>query len=207
MIELVGKAMRVSKGGSDTQPLQLIEKQLMEDTAGLGMRTARFLLAGVRLPGRIFQGTIGDDMLRSINMKQADAYYQTLADVLFDPDSVADIQKAYNYLDAFDYGVKQTVTRGAAEGVDAITSEDEPYSPTQGQLDEMIQQRIEQSQESLNNPQSSLDVDLFEDGLPGQTGAPLNFDPAMSPTILPRDEDRELAMRMRARQSGIGGLV
>ena len=207
MIELVGKAMRVSKGGSDTQPLQLIEKQLMEDTAGLGMRTARFLLAGVRLPGRIFQGTIGDDMLRSINMKQADAYYQTLADVLFDPDSIADIQKAYDYLDAFDFGVKQAVTRGAVEGVDAITSEDEPYSPTQGQLDEMIQQRIEQTQEQLDNPQSSLDVDLFEDGLPGQTGAPLNFDPAMSPTILPRDEDRELAMRMRARQSGIGGLV
>jgi hypothetical protein len=207
MIELVGKSMRVSKGGSDTQPLQLIEKQLMEDTAGLGMRTARFLLSSIRLPGRIFNGTVGDDMLRSINLKQADAYYQTLADVLFEPDAIPDIQKAYNYLDTFDFGVKQAVTRGATEIVDKITSEDEAYKPTQSKLDEIIQQRIEQTQDSLNDPQGSLDVDIFEGGMPGQTGAPLDFDPSMSPTILPRDDDRELAMRLRARRSGIGGLV
>ena len=207
LIEMVGKAMRVSKGGSDTQPLQLIEKQLMEDTAGLGMRTTKFLLSGLRIFGRTLNGTIGDDMIRNINMKQADAYYQTLADVLFDPDSIADIQKAYDYLDTFDFGVKQAVTRGAAEVVDKITSEDEAYKPTQSKLDEIIQQRIEQTQDSLNDPQGSLDVDIFEGVMPGQTGAPLDFDPSMSPTILPRDDDRELAMRLRARRSGIGGLV
>jgi hypothetical protein len=207
MIEILGKAMSVPKGGSQTQPLLAIEKALADDTAGLGMKSTKFLLSAIRLPGRLIQGTFGDDFLRSVAMRQADTYYKALADSLFDPDAAINIERAYQYFAPLEFGIKQTVTRGVTEGADAIISGDEPYTPTEGQLDEIIQQRIEQTQEQLNNPQGSLDVDLFEDGLPGQTGAPLNFDPAMSPTILPRDEDRELAMRMRARRSGIGGLV
>ena len=207
MMEMVEKAMKVPKGGSQTQPLTSIEQMLAKDTAGLGQQSTKLLLAIARLPGRIIQGTIGDDMLRTIAMKQADTYYKALADSLFDPDAAINIEKAYQYFAPLEFGTKQTLVRGTEEGVDTLTRQDEEYTPTERQRERMIQQRIEQQQEQLNNPQSSLDVDLFEDGLPGQTGAPLNFDPAMSPTILPRDEDRELAMRMRARRSGIGGLV
>ena len=207
MIEMIGKAMRVSKGGSDTQPLQLIEKQLMDDTAGLGMRTAKSILSLIRLPGRIFNGNVGEDFLRSINMKQADAYYQTLADVLTDPDSIGDIERAYNYLDKFDFGFKQAVTRGTTEGVEALTGEDEPYEPTGEQIDRMTEQLIERERERINQPQSFIDIDAFDEAQPDlQTGVPLNFDPALSPTVLPRDEDRELAMRLRQRQGGIGSL-
>jgi hypothetical protein len=130
-----------------------------------------------------------------------------LADSLFDPDAAINIERAYQYFAPLEFGVKQAVTRGATEIVDKITSEDEAYKPTQSKLNEIIQQRIEQTQDSINDPQGSLDVDIFEGGMPGQTGAPLDFDPSMSPTILPRDDDRELAMRLRARRSGIGGLV
>jgi hypothetical protein len=207
MIEILGKAMSVPKGGSQTQPLLAIEKALADDTAGLGMKSTKFLLSAIRLPGRLIQGTFGDDFLRSVAMRQADTYYKALADSLFDPDAAINIERAYQYFAPLEFGAKQTVTRGVTEGADAITSEDEPYTPTSERRDMMIEQALEEAQKRQNNPQSSLDVDLFEDGLPGQTGAPLNFDPAMSPTILPRDEDRELAMRMRARRSGIGGLV
>jgi hypothetical protein len=48
---------------------------------------------------------------------------------------------------------------------------------------------------------------MFEQQQP-DSSIGLNIDPAMSPTILPNDEDRELAMRMRSRrQPGIAGLV
>jgi hypothetical protein len=179
----------------------------MDDTAGLGMRTAKSVLSLIRLPGRIFNGNVGEDFLRSINMKQADAYYQTLADVLTDPDSIGDIERAYNYLDKFDFGFKQAVTRGTTEGVEALTGEDKPYQPTGEQLDRMTEQLIERERERINQPQSFIDIDAFDEAQPAlQTGVPLNFDPALSPTVLPRDEDRELAMRLRQRQGGIGSL-
>ena len=144
MIEILGKAMSVPKGGSQTQPLLAIEKSLAGDTSGLGMKSAKFLLAAIRLPGRLIQGTIGDDLLRSIAMRQADTYYKALADSLFDPDAAINIERAYQYFAPLEFGVKQATTRGVTEGVETITAEDDEYKPTRDQLDRMIQQQIEQ---------------------------------------------------------------
>ena len=52
-------------------------------------------------------------------------------------------------------------------------------------------------------PQTSADVDLFED-LPIEA-SPSGITPAMSPTLLPSEQDREIAMRMQ--QPGIAGLL
>ena len=207
MIEIIGKAMSVPKGGSPTQPLLALEKALAADTAGLGQKTVKFLLSAIRLPGRILQGTVGDDMMKNIAMRQADSYYKALADSLFDPDAVINIEKAYQYFAPLEFGVKQAVTRGTAEGIDAITEEgDEPYSPTDQQIKAMRQQ-LEQQQEGLNNPQSSLDINMFENMQPSGLGdATGGFDPSMSPTILPSASDREIAMRMNAKRSGISSL-
>ena len=147
--------------------------------------------------------------MHSIAMKQADTYYDALAKVLFDPDSAVDVEKAYQYFSKLEYGAKQTMTRGSAEGVEALTEEDQEYTPTKPQF-EAIMNQTKELQESLNNPQGALDVDMFEDlpMQPDRMGVPLGIDPATSPTILPNDQDRELAMRMRARrQPGIAGLV
>ena len=68
-------------------------------------------------------------------------------------------------------------------------------------------QPIEQ-QGQLNNTQAALNLPLFED-MPQNNlgGAPSGFDASMSPTILPSASDREIAMRMNAKRSGIGSLV
>lgn len=209
MIEIMGKAYNtVPRGGSQTQPNLVMEKMLADDTAGLGLKTTKFLLSAVRLVGRLATGTVGDELMHSIAMKQADTYYDALAKVLLDPDSAVDVEKAYQYFSKLEYGAKQSMARGATEGVGAITEEDQEYAPTKPQIEAMINQTKE-LQESLNNPQGALDVDMFEDlpMQPDRMGVPLGIDPATSPTILPRDEDRELAMRLRSRQSGIAGLV
>ena len=202
MIEILGKAMSVPKGGSQTQPLQSIEKMLADDTSGLGMKTSRFLLSALRLPGRLIQGTVGDDLLRSIAMKQADAYYKELADALFDPEAAINIERAYQYFAPLEFATKQAVTRGVSEGVDALTQEDEPYQPTSEQLDKMIEQQIEMNERSLQNPQSSLNLDLFEP-LPPTPATPMGDPSLLGPSVLPRAADREIA----ARRSGIAGLV
>jgi len=204
MIEILGKAMSVPKGGSQTQPLLAIEKSLAGDTSGLGMKSAKFLLAAIRLPGRLIQGTIGDDLLRSIAMRQADTYYKALADSLFDPDAAINIERAYQYFAPLEFGVKQATTRGVTEGVETITAEDDEYKPTRDQLDRMIQQQIEQ--QSTQTPQSSLN--MF-DPLPDASRAPVpgDFDPATSAIVLPRADDRELAMRLRGPLGGIASLA
>ena len=206
MIEILGKAMSVPKGGSQTQPLLSLEKQLADDTSGLGMKTTKFLLAALRLPGRLVTGTAGDDFLRSVAMKQADSYYKELADALFDPEAAINIERAYQYLAPLEFGAKQAVTRGVSAGAEAITQEDEAYQPTRQQLDRMIKQQIEQNQKLLQNPQGSLDI--FEP-LPDVSPTPVTsgFDPATSAIVLPRADDRELAERLRGPLGGIASLA
>ena len=207
MIEIMGKAMSVPKGGSPTQPLLALEKQLAQDTAGLGYKASEFLLSSIRLPGRIFNGVVGDDLMRNISMKQADSYYKALADALFDPDGAVNIEKAYQYFAPLEFGVKQAGTRAAAEGIDQVTEDPQQYTPTAQQRESIVDQ-LKRQQEELRNPQSSLDINMFED-MPqsGLEGMASGFDASMSPTILPSASDREIAMRMNAKRSGIGSLV
>ena len=64
-----------------------------------------------------------------------------------------------------------------------------------------LEERIKQIQ-SLQNPQSSIDMPIFED-LPTTPAPPMGDQSLLGPTVLPRAADREIA----ARRSGIAGLV
>jgi hypothetical protein len=207
MIDMIGKAMSVPKGGSQTQPLQAIEQALREDATGLGSKVAGILLAGIRAPGRFLAGTIGDDLTKRIATRQLDSYYNALADALFDPDAAVHFEKAYQYFDPWEYSVKQNMfVRGpAAVGGAILPEEDEVhYQPTDEQI-ELIEQQLIEQQNNLENTQGALNLPLFEGMQPSGLGS--GFDPSMSPTILPSASDREIAMRRNAQRSGIGSLA
>jgi hypothetical protein len=210
MIEMIGKAMSVPKGGAVTQPLQAIERALRADATGLGSKAVPIVLATIRAPGRLLAGTIGDDLTQRIATRQLDSYYNSLADALFDPDAAVNIEKAYQYFDPWEYSAKQNMfVRGPAALAGAIApGEDElDYQPTDEQR-ELIQQQLIEQQGNLENTQGALNLPLFEDMQPSGLGdAAGGFDPSMSPTILPSASDREIAMRRNAQRSGIGSLV
>ena len=78
---------------------------------------------------------------------------------------------------------------------------------------EKILQSMDQLQQDVTPPQASapqpsasptLDLPVFE---PLDTGPQTSDVDSLSAIVLPRDEDRELAMRLRSRQPGIAGLV
>ena len=78
---------------------------------------------------------------------------------------------------------------------------------------EKILQSMDQLQQDVTPPQASapqpsasptLDLPGFE---PLDTGPQTSDVDSLSAIVLPRDEDRELAMRLRSRQPGIAGLV
>jgi hypothetical protein len=83
---------------------------------------------------------------------------------------------------------------------------------------ERIKETIEGLQQTMTSDDSATSelssimppvtsTDIFEDDLSGQPMAQLGINPATSPTILPSEIDREIAMRMQMQDNkGIAGL-
>lgn len=195
LIEIIGKSQSIQRAASATQQLISLEQRLAKEGKGLGASTIETLLAALRLPGRILSGQVGDDLVRNISMKQADAYMDKLTDVLLGESGDEVIDQAYRYFMPLEFGAKQSLMRGGIEAEEALTEPRErAYMPTEGQFQAIEEQRARDDQylQSLlqQQPQSMAPM-------------PRGFNPAMSPTILPRAEDRELAARL---QGGILGL-
>jgi hypothetical protein len=154
LIEVMNKSFSVAKSGSPTQPLMAMEKELTDQAQGLGTKAFSLGLGLIRLPGRLWHGTFGDDVLKRVAMTQADTYYRALTDALFDPNANETIGKAYDYFAPLEYGMKQTMTRGGAEAVEEIaTPQEQPY---EGQA---LEREIEK-REKRDNLNSQLDSAL-----------------------------------------------
>lgn len=203
LVGIMDKAFSVQKSGSVTQPLMALERQLSTEAAGLTGRALEGILAITRLPARIVSsvtgiGQAGDDITKMIAQKQTQGYYDKIAEILFDPTASKSVDEAFNFINTFQYGAKQTGVRGVAEGAGALTEEDVPYRG--GQREEYLQNL----QSSLMQPQSPmLDIDMFEP-LPSLDMGDSQF--AMSPTVVPSESDREIAMRQMQKR-GLGSLV
>ena len=202
LVGIMDKAFSVQKGGSVTQPLMALERQLAGEAAGLTGRALETVLAITRLPARIVSstfgiGSAGDDITKMISQKQTQGYYDKIADVLFDPNASKSVDEAFQFINAFEFGAKQAATRAVGEGVEAIGEEDAPY---RGPQREQYLQDL-QSQLSVE-PMPALDIDMFEP-LPSLTD---DSEFAMSPTVVPSESDREIAMRQQQRR-GLGSLV
>ena len=212
MMGFMDKAFNaVPRGGSQTQSANAFEEILSKESGGKASDTAlKVALIGLRTGGRLLSGQVGDTMLKRIALKQQEAYYDALTDVLLNsPDAAKTVADAYNYIDLVKYGTRQAGTRGGSEVIDMISTPGvQEYQPTEGG-----EQRIREQLEGIEqNNQSSIDISpdtpLFDE-LPDTDPAPAlgQFDPALSPTIVPLDKDRELAMRTRGNLGGIASLA
>jgi len=128
------------------------------------------------------------------------------------------------------YFVTQAVSRGATDVFDQLTDESfkpDEVNPETGQLERGVQgaRMIESAKEvtgpkapaspkpsildSMYVPDVGMDSPAFEPLSQRPSTAPAmgKIDPAMSPTILPSDKDRELAMRLRGPLGGIASLA
>ena len=201
LIDLMDRAYSVAKSGSPTQPLRALEKELMSETGGLGSGAINTMLSIIRLPGRIATGQVGDEILENIKYKQAESYYKALADVLFDPDASKSIDEAYNYLSSLGYLGGQTGARAVGEGVEAISEPSErPYTGEAGRRaleGDNLQSQLDSALESFTP--SNIPI------VPPATA--VTPESALSETVLPNPDDREIARRLVTGRGGIGSLA
>ena len=206
LICLMDRALKsVARGGSDTQPLLATEKMLQGEVGDLGTAGVKLAIDTARLPGRLATGRVFDETIESIKMKQMESYYQALAAVMFDPNAADTIGDAYKYFNRIGYTAGQGVARGVEKSVDAVTEDsNRVYQPNEDDI-----KRIQEEIKALEGNQSPM---------PAGADAPI-FNPLSSvrsgmsgmeipgATVLPSEQDRELAVRLRQAKSGIGGLL
>ena len=109
------------------------------------------------------------------------------------------LEDTYRFFNTNEFMLKQTGVRGIAEGVDAITDPSvQPYQgeqqPSQPTYEELLQEI-----EGASTSQVPVSQPAFD--LPESDLAPPQM---LSPTILPDEKDREIAMRQ---MGGLGSLV
>jgi len=208
--DIMGAAFSVRKGASDTQQFMRMEDDFTKEAAGLGADALGLGLGIIRTTGRFLTGRIGDDLAAGIANKQREAYYDKMVDVMLSDDGVETIEDAYNVFSRMNllgvevpvYGVKQGVARGIAEGVDALGDPlIQNYEPTEQKSEEIMRDMERLNQ--IENEQSMVNPSLFDD-LPETSASAMVAPTPLSPSLLPSEEDREIAMR---RQQGIAGLM
>ena len=194
MIGFMDRAFnRIPRGGSPTQPLQAQEKLLAAETKNLPAKAGNLALTLINTPGRIFAGKIGDDMLRTISDRQTEEYYKQMTDALFDPDAVDNIRVLEGFFDR----AYQTTGQGAVRAIDEATDQ-EDLNYDQEMLEQRQRENLESSMNQIQIPP------VGESVLPLPPTNNFDINPAMSPTILPNPQDRELAMRLQPQ--GIASL-
>jgi len=199
MNELMGMAFKIPTSGSQTQPLTEMASQLAHEGLGGKTKAAQTALALINLPGRFFQGQLGQDIVGRIAKDQQQGYLNILTDQLLEgPDTIKNLDEVYNFFNTNEFMIKQTGLRGGVEGYQGITEpsvqpytgNEQPAQPEQPGYEDLLNQI-----NSMSPTDGAMNQPAFD--MPSSDLAPPQM---LSPTILPDEKDREIAMRQ------IGGL-
>jgi hypothetical protein len=195
LINVMDDAFSIPMGGSPTQPLQAMEKTFRDESLDIGTRAAQNVLNVNKLLQTVLgQRGFGDMLFENVAARQYERHLQnTIRALTENPDDFAkSMDEMLNYFDKGTFRNYQLFGRGVEWGAESIVEpEEQPYTGEQrGNLIQDLDRQIEQLQ-----PTSSLmNVPAFPEAQPDMTTA-------LSPSILPNEKDREIAMR------GIAGLI
>jgi len=207
---------------SATQPLQALSGFIQREANPTGV-VASALRSAIELPQRLVVRGFDDIAIRQA-AKQKEAYEDVLITALIDGKSASKLAESLRSINPYVQFMVNSAFRGIEDLSDLDPSDlppartdDQglPVRKDQAPANIELRKRLEELQKVEDQPetpqpmnyqfmpQTSADVDLFED-LPIEA-SPSGINPAMSPTLLPSEQDREIAMRMQ--QPGIAGLL
>ena len=228
MMQMVGKIQ--TQAGSDTfgnfsmnAVFSNEAKQVMgsgEAGKQVGRRAGGIMTAIFNLPSRLTGKGFEDVLMSGPINAQKEAYRDLLISHIVDPRKAVDLSKALDATKPLAYLTGQTFIRSGKEGVsqlfnsienrnqdlreasDERVEEKAQQQPAQPTAAPVVDPNLGSKIDSIKSPM--LDLELFEEESNPSIG---RFDPALSPTIVPLDKDREIAMRTRGNLGGIASLV
>ena len=192
--DYLGKAFSIQKGGSPTQPFFAMGVELANEVPkGVRRGALEASLATQRLLRNLVTLNFGDDIAQSIALRQNEAYQNQLADYLLTGQPIEDVIKVF---DTYGYTKAQGLIRGADEAVDYVSDDDVIYK------EERQKRELDAELKNIMNQQSihatpQINVPIFD--------VPEDNTETLSPSILPNEKDREIALRDMS--SGIGSLA
>ena len=215
ILQIVGKVQ--TRGGSDTFTKFAIDDIITSGSkVVLGSQTPGQAVIGkggaiidtiTSIPATVFKGS---DVASLTAQNQKDAYIDMLIAHVVDPKKRLTVQNGLEQFKPGVYLLSQTFARGGIEGVTGLADtireqnervEQEVEAPTSGPLEQNPNQP---NREDILNQINTLSPNTFTPII-GSTDKPeLSLPQMTSPSILPNEKDREIAMRQ---QSGIAGLV
>ena len=206
---------------SATQPLQALERFIAREAAPGGVVTSA-IRSAIELPQRlVIRGF--DDLAARQASKQKEAYEDVLITALIDGKAAAQLADSMRAINPYVQFITNAVARGVEDFSDIGPSDlkpartDEqgmPIRKDQATANEELRRRLEELRDAERKgrvepdditgdlPQPVPSFTGIFDQLPGLSSPPQS-DFIDSPTLLPSDQDRELARRL---QGGIGGL-
>ena len=193
---------------SATQPLQALERFITREALPGGVVTSA-IRSAIELPQRlVIRGF--DDLAARQASKQKEAYEDVLITALIDGKAASQLAESLRAINPYVQFITNAVARGVEDFSDIGPSDlkpartddqGRPIRKDQAPANEELRRRLEELRALEDQKTPEPDIGMFTP-LPGTTGAPQS-DFIDSPTLLPSDQDRELARRL---QGGIGGL-
>ncbi len=206
-----------NRTGSNTAFNQEFQRRL--DVESLKTKTSpEVIINAFGILGRGYsriRDSISGSLGQKVREERLEAYQDMIIDQILNPNSDGQIlkkmEKSFPAYYATATNILREMTQNVAEGqVEPIEQqlEQKATEPSRQEIE-----RVERDIDALQNSQSAVDMSpqesVFEPLSQGPSAAPTlgQIDPAMSPTILPSDKDRELAMRLRGPLGGIASLA
>ena len=206
-----------NRTGSNTAFNQEFQRRL--DVESLKTKTSpEVIINAFGILGRGYsqiRDSISGSLGQKVREERLEAYQDMIIDQILNPNSDGQIlkkmEKSFPAYYATATSILREMTQNVAEGqVEPIEQqlEQKATEPSRQEIE-----RVERDIDALQNNQSAVDMNpqesVFEPLSQGPSAAPTlgKIDPAMSPTILPSDKDRELAMRLRGPLGGIASLA
>jgi len=205
---------------SPTQPLMAMSK-IMEKEGTKGLAKFKTYALGMFniVPRALNQGT--SDITQKILSSQQEIYQDLIVDALINPKKAAELRVFLDNIQPATYLMTQTFARSGVEGLNrladspdlrnqAILNEQKDFADKQlleeHKQQENKKQEIENLQGSIDNFQMPQAQGSMFNAPPPSMAPPPTLAPQqmVSPTLLPNEDDREIAMRQ---QAGIAGLV
>ena len=192
MNSYIGDAFSINRGFSTTQPFQALEEKILAEVPR-NNPAQNFLepyFATMRFVRNAISGHLGDDFTKSIALKQNEAYMDKMADFILGGGKADDLFSPFS---SYNFSVIQSGARGAEALEDKISQPEE----INYQEKNLLENNLQGLQNSIPNISPQINVPIFD--------VPEDDTKTLSPSILPNEKDREIALRDMS--SGIGSLA